>query len=255
MTRAMRTLIADDETPARERLRAMLAQESDIEVVAEAKNGSATLEAVAEFRPDLLFLDIRMPGCRGLEILRALPAELVSCTIFTTTYDAYAVEAFSVRVLDYLLKPFTAERLRDAVDRARAQLKRGTPKMSENRTEQSKDLRADRGRLERILVKLNERYLVVRTDEVEWLEAAANYVVLHTRGGNQVVRKALSALEDELPARQFFRVSRSAIVNLNQVTEIQFVAPGEHCVILRNGARVPLTRGLRELQDALQTPF
>jgi two-component system LytT family response regulator len=198
-----------------------------------------------------LFLDIRMPGESGFQVLRAVPQEIMPRTIFTTAYDEFAVDAFAVRALDYLLKPFTAERLHEALSRA---LEEVMPKMEEEAAvaDLLKTAPVARGNLERILVKVNERYIVVRSEEIDWIEAAANYVVLHTKGGNHVLRKALSSLDEELPQQKFFRASRSAIVNLNQIVEIQAVSAGEHVILLRTGAKVPLTRGLRELQEKLQ---
>lgn len=248
----MKTLIVDDEKPARDRLRMMLGKEPDIEIVGEATNGNDAIAATGELRPDLLFLDVQMPGRTGIEVLRALSPEAVPITVFTTAYDTYAVDAFSVRALDYLLKPFTPDRLHEAIERAREVLRQRDPAGGDPRIADLLKSFPPRGGLERILVKLNERYVVVRTEEIEWVEAAANYVVLHTRAGNHVLRKALSTLETELSNQQFFRVSRSAIVNLAFVSEIQFVSSGEHVVVLRTGARVSLTRSLRELQERLQ---
>lgn len=248
----MKALIVDDEKPARDRLRMLLGKEPDMEILGEASNGNEAITAIGELHPELLFLDVQMPGRTGIEVLRALSPELVPITIFTTAYDTYAVEAFSVRALDYLLKPFTPERLHDAVGRAREALRQRDP-AGDPRIADLLKATPVRAGLERILVKLNERYVVVRTEEIEWVEAAANYVVLHTRAGNHVLRKALSTLETELAGQPFFRVSRSAMINLSLVSEIQFVSSGEHVVVLRTGARVSLTRSLRELQDRLQS--
>lgn len=248
----IRILIVDDEKPARERLRTLLASIEDVEIVAEAANANDAIEAIGQYQPDLLFLDIQMPGRTGFDVLRAISPEILPCTIFTTAYDAYAVEAFNVRALDYLLKPFTADRLNQAVTRARESLAQPRAEADPRVEDLLKTAPAPRQCLERILVKLNDRYLVVRRNEMEWVEAAANYVVLHTSSGNHVLRKALSALEAELPPQEFFRASRSAIINLAHVTEIQLTPAGEHTIVLRSGTKVPLTRGLRELQERLQ---
>lgn len=250
---ALKTLIVDDEKPARDRLKALLAKEPGVDLIGEAKNAREALEMIGEHRPQLLFLDIRMPGENGFQVLRAVPSEIMPRTIFTTAYDEFAVDAFAVRALDYLLKPFTAERLHEALSRA---IEAVTPKMDEEAAvaDLLKTAPVARGHLERILVKINERYIVVRSEEIDWVEAAANYVVLHTKAGNHVLRKALSSLDEELPQQLFFRASRSAIVNLNQIVEIQSVSAGEHVILLRTGAKVPLTRGLRELQERLQAP-
>lgn len=248
----IRALIVDDEKPARERLRTLLGNIPEVEIAGEASNADDAIEAIGSLQPDLLFLDIQMPGRTGFDVLRAISSEILPCTVFTTAYDAYAVEAFSVRALDYLLKPFTAERLTDAVNRVRQHLGRPDVGREERVADLLKAAPSPRVALERLLVKMNERYIVVRAEDIEWVEAAANYVVLHSKSGNHVLRKALSSLEEELPEKQFFRVSRSAVVNLTQVVEIQFVSAGEHVILLRSGTKVALTRGLRELQERLQ---
>lgn len=249
---SLRCVIVEDEKPAREKLCLLLGEHPDVDIAAQAGTVADAVDAVALHRPNLLFLDVQIPGGTGFDVLRSLPPELVPFTIFTTAFDQYAVQAFSVRALDYLLKPFGKERLVEALDRARAEVGRRADPSQPGLQELLSAVPPPPKGLERLLVKLNERYVVVRTEEIEWIEAAANYVVLHTRSGNHVLRKALTALDAELPQHLFFRASRSATINLSMVSEIEYVAAGEHTVVLRSGARVPLTRGMRELQEKLQ---
>jgi two-component system, LytTR family, response regulator len=250
----LRTLIVDDEAPARNRVRRLLAAEPDVEIAGEAADGDAAIRAIVELRPALLFLDVQMPAPNGLEVLRAVRDEWLPCTIFTTAHAEHAVAAFELHALDYLLKPYPPERFRAALDRARAQIARPAPAGGDARVARLvDDTRAAAGPVERFLVKDHDRYVVVRAADIEWVEAAANYVILHTAEGNHILRRSLAAIEAELDPRRFFRLGRSAIASLTAVREVATVAAGDYVVTLRSGARLPLTRGLRELQERLQS--
>lgn len=226
-----------------------------MEIVGEAANGEDAIRAIGELRPQLLFLDVQMPAPDGIGVLRAVRGEWLPCTIFTTAFAEHAVTAFELHALDYLLKPYSRERFAAALARAREQLKTapddstGDPRVAA--------LIDDKGvaaqPVERFLVRNNERYVVVRAADIESAEAAGNYVVLHTREGNQVLRSTLTTLEAELDADQFFRVNRSCIVRLGAIRELQTLGAGEFVVFLHSGAKYPLTRGLRELQEKLST--
>lgn len=247
----IRTLIVDDEPLARAKLKRLLEEAADIEILGEAANGDEAMRLIVELRPDLLFLDIQMPPPDGLAVLRAVRSEwLPKCTVFATAHAEHAVAAFELEALDYLLKPYTKERLNQSLSRARDQLAKEGEGASE-RINRMLDSVPVKNPLDRFLVKNGERYIVVKASELVWVEAASNYVVLHTSSGNHVHRSTLSALESELDSRLFFRTSRSTIVNLEQVKEIRAVAAGEYVILLADGQRVPLTRGLRELQERL----
>lgn len=251
----IRTLIVDDEPPARAKIRNFLGSEPDIEIVGEAGNGDDAIRQIGELRPDLLFLDIQMPATDGVSVLRAVKDEWLPCTIFTTAYAEHAVEAFTLHALDYLLKPYSRERFSDALARARKALAtaseadEGDKRVAAALSEPTLTAKP----IERFLVKTNDRYIVVRAADVSWVEAASNYVVLHSNSGNHVLRKSLATLEVELDPARFYRSSRSAIVNLDFVREVQPMTAGEHVIILRDGTSVPLTRGFREFQDRLQS--
>jgi two-component system LytT family response regulator len=250
----LRVLIVDDEPPARAKLRRWIAAEADLEIVGEAGNGDDAIRLVGEFRPDLLFLDVQMPGTDGLAVLRALRDAWLPCTVFTTAHAEHAVEAFALHALDYLLKPFSHERFLVALGRARERIAQTAGRGDERVAALLRSPALPSGPVERFLVKTGERYIVVRAADILWVEAAANYVVLHAAGGNHVLRRTLAALETELDPRRFFRVSRSAIVHLDQVREVLVAGGGDHILLLQGGPRVPLTRGLRELQDRLGIP-
>ncbi len=249
----IRTLIVDDEPLGRERIRSLLAHEADVEIVGESEDGESALEAIQRLHPDLVFLDIQMPGLDGFGVLRGLtpPIPLV---IFVTAYDQHAIKAFEAHALDYLLKPAKPARLKDAVQRARSQLQlTRTPATELPR--QLLDLLAsrdpERPTLSRLPVRTNDRTTFVRVGSVDWIEAAGNYVILHVGKENHILRDSLAALEDQLP-RNFLRISRSTIVNLDRVRELQSMAAGEHIVILLDGRQLPMTRGVREVEDRLR---
>jgi two-component system LytT family response regulator len=247
------TLIVDDEAPARDRIRRLLAGEPEIEIAGEAANGDDAIRLIVELRPALLFLDVQMPAPDGLAVLRAVRDEWLPCTIFTTAHAEHAVAAFELHALDYLLKPYSRKRFADALARARRELQAALPAGGDARVAALvADPKLPAAPVERFLVKNQARYVVVRAADIEWVEAAANYTVLHTAAGNQILRRALGALEAELDPRRFFRLSRSAIVNLAAIREVQTMSAGEHVVILQGGTRLTLTRGLRELQEQLR---
>jgi len=243
----LRVLIVDDEPLGRDRLRDLLSAEPDIEVAGECGDGPAAVAAVRKLKPDVLFLDIQMPGMNGFDVLHALGTKKMPAVIFVTAYDEHALQAFDARALDYLLKPASRARLRQALERVRAQI--ASPRGGESETA-LRDFLATRPR--RIAVRTGERILYVSVEEIDWVEAAGNYVVLHTGSQNHIIRETLGALEDELPPESFLRLSRSSIVNLRRVREIQTVAPGEHVAILQTGQRLTITRSLREVEERIR---
>jgi two-component system LytT family response regulator len=248
----LKAIIVDDEPLARERVRTLLATEADIQVVDECANGPEAVAAVKRHSPDLLFLDIQMPEMDGFGVLRALTAPL-PLVIFVTAFDEHAVRAFEAQALDYLLKPFKPARFRAAIARAREQLAKREPDEVNRKLLALLESRpAEPQYLARIAVRDRERVRFVKTADVDWFEASGNYVILHVGRENHVVRETLSALEAQLSPRQFLRLSRSAIVNLDRVQQVEPAFNDEHVVILNNGAKLPMTRGVRELQERLK---
>ncbi len=248
------TIIVDDEPLARERVRTLLEAEGDIEILAECGSGPEALEAMADRRPDLLFLDVQMPEMDGFQVLRELAPPL-PVVIFVTAFDEHAVKAFEAQALDYVLKPFKVTRFKSAVARAREQIGRQQP---EDATRRLLDLLAQQKQqakpeyLSRVVVRDRNKVRFVKTAEIDWIEASGNYVVLHAGKENHVVRETLAAFEAQLSPREFVRVSRSAIVNLDRVEHFEPTFNNEHVIVLSNGARLPMTRGLRVLQDKLK---
>lgn len=254
----IRAIIADDEPLARSRLRSLLAREPDGELVAECADGDAAVAAVRQHRPDVLFLDVQMPGRDGFGVLEALAGEPLPQVVFVTAYDQHALRAFEARALDYLLKPFKQSRFEETVRRVRERLAARPgpspgpdPDLSRQLRELLAESRPAAPTLSRLAVKTNERITFVRVPDLDYLESAGNYVVLHCGKENHVIRETLSTLETQLPAG-FLRISRSVIVNLDRVKELQAMAAGEHVVILRDGRQLAMTRGLREVEEKLR---
>jgi two-component system LytT family response regulator len=252
-----RVLIADDEPLARERLRMLLASEEWVQIVAECQDGRETVGAIQKLQPDLVFLDVQMPGASGFDVIEGVGAARMPPVIFVTAYDRYALRAFDVHALDYLLKPFDRERFQQALGRARQQLERSSNGELERRLlELVQDLRPVAQPLERFVIKSGGRVFFVRADEIDWIEAAGNYVKLHVGVDSHLFRETMNALEARLDPDVFFRIHRSHIVNIERVKELQPWFNGEYVVFLRSGAKLTLSRGYREkLQDKIGRPL
>jgi two-component system LytT family response regulator len=242
-----RVLVADDEPLARDRLRMLLAEESSVEIIAECQDGTEAIAAIKDLRPDLVFLDVQMPGATGFEVIEAVGPARMPAVVFVTAYDRYALRAFDVRALDYLLKPFDRERFQQALARARQQLQQNTHGELERRLlALVNDLREPQQRADRFVIKSGGRVYFVRTDEIDWIEAAGNYVKLHVGGEAHLLRETMTAIEAQLDPDVFFRIHRCHIVNIERVRELQPWFNGEYVVCLKSGARLTLSRGYRE---------
>ncbi len=249
----IRTLIIDDEPLARTRIRSLLATESDVTVLAECANGSEAIEAVETHSPDLLFLDIQMPEVNGFDVLQAVGPERIPAVIFVTAYDQHALQAFEVHALDYLLKPFKQSRFKSALQRARYQLANRTADQETRLTSLLEQLRPASGQLTRFVIKTASRMILLKARDVDWIESAANYALLHVGSETHLLRETMRSLEDRLSPDQFQRISRSAIVNLDRIKEFQPMTKGEYVITLTNGKQLPMTRGIRELQQAIES--
>jgi two-component system, LytTR family, response regulator len=248
----LQAVIVDDESPARRRVRDLLAEEPDIAIAAECASGREGIAAVITHQPDLLFLDIQMPEVNGFDVLRALPARNLPAVIFTTAYDQHALEAFEVHALDYLLKPFKAARFKAAIQRAREHVrKRHAGETDVRIVALLERFQNTRAYTTRFVIKAASRVVIVKADEIDWIESASNYALLHVGDKTHVLRETMRSLEEQLSPEQFVRVSRSAIVNIERIKELQPMAKGEYVVILHDGKRLTMTRGIRDLQQAL----
>jgi two-component system LytT family response regulator len=234
----LRVLIADDEPLARQRLADMLSRETGVEIVAECTNGTEAEVAIRSLTPDVALLDVQMPGLDGLAVARTLtPGALRPVVIFVTAHEEHALRAFDLQAADYLLKPCPPARLHQALNRARALLATEPTNIGPS--------------LQRLIVRTGERMIVVSASDIDWIESANNYVVLHVGRETHVLRETLTDLEIRLPKGQFLRISRTAITNLNRVREIRQDGGG-HVMVLSGGDKLPITRGIREIQARLE---
>ncbi|HEX9892902.1 MAG TPA: LytTR family transcriptional regulator DNA-binding domain-containing protein [Gemmatimonadales bacterium] len=237
-------LIVDDEPLARAGLRDFLADQRDVEVVGECQDGPEALEAIQRLHPDVVLLDVQMPGLGGFDVLAALEGEL-PLVIFVTAWDNYALQAFEVHAVDYLLKPVERARFHQALDQARRQLHRRETTDAGTRIAALLDALERSGSRRRFLVKSAGRIRLIRADQVRWIEAAGNYARLHTQDGRHSVRQTMQELEAQLDPSQFLRIHRSYFVNLDAVSEIQHWVKGDLVVLLKGGGSLPLSRAYR----------
>ena len=258
----IRALIVDDEPLARQRVRLLLAEEPDVEVIAESVDGFEALDQIQATRPDLVFLDVQMPDMDGFEVLRRVPQASLPVVIFTTAYDQHALRAFEVNALDYLLKPFKPARFKEAVQRARDLIANKQAGVAVLHVRGLLALLGQTpspaGQLTRLAVKTPGKVTFVELDQIQAIEAAGKYAVAHVgcspRGPqeNHVLRETMSSLESHLPPQRFLRISRSVIVNVDQIQELQPTFKGENLVVLKNGKSYPTTRPIREIQQKLE---
>lgn len=256
MSEQIRVLVVDDEPLARAGVCELLARDPDLDIVGEAANGEEAVTAIAELQPDLVMLDVQMPGMTGFEVLRAVGPERMPAVVFITAYDQFAVRAFEVNAVDYLLKPFDDERFALTLTRAKkavrqshaGQLSRRLAELLQNAgpAVPAPAPKPAPAYTDRLVVKSGGRVFFLRSDEVDWVEAADYYVRLHAGGKTHLLRETMNALEGRLDPRKFFRVHRSAIVNLDRIREMQPYFRGEHVLILQDGTKLKLSRSRRE---------
>ena len=253
----IRTVIVDDEPLARRGIRAYLKDERDVEIIAECSNGREAVSVIEEQAPDLVFLDIQMPELDGFGVLEAINVEPLPSIIFVTAYDKYALRAFEVHALDYLLKPFDSERFTRALERARGQIeRRSISDLSHRLQSLIDDLKANQKYAERLVIKSAGRIFFLGVEEIDWIEAADNYVRLHAGHNTHLLRETMNKLESRLDPHQFLRVQRSAIINVRRIKELHTMFRGEYEIVLRDGTRLTSGRGYRDrLQELFGNSF
>lgn len=234
----IRALVVDDESWARRNLTVLLRRDPDIETVVECASGLEAIEVIRKSKPDLVYLDVQMPGCGGFDVLEMLGSDLPSTIIFVTAYDEYALRAFEAGALDYLLKPFDDARFQRALDRAKDKLAHYTPRQTQ--------------RVERLVVKSRGEVLFLKVADIDWIEAAGCYACLHVSGDTHVMRRTLLELEQELGMDKFIRIHRSIIVNLDRIRGLELQNGGDYEVVLESKDRLRLSRRFRkQVQDRL----
>ncbi len=240
----LRVAIVDDEPVARRRIRRLLRPERGVTIVAECGDGAAAVKAIRTLAPDVIFLDVQMPELDGFGVLRALGSGPLPAVIFVTAFDRYAIDAFEVHALDYLLKPVSADRCARALARARAAIAErraaADPRLLTMLSESSR-----RRTLTRLPVRTSGRVVIVELADVDWIQAADNYVTLHAGGQEHLLRETLGRLERELDPDRFVRIHRSAVVQVDRIRELLPAFHGDFIVVLRDGTRLTLSRGYR----------
>ena len=242
----IRVLVVDDEPLAREMIREMLQDDSDVEIVAECANGREAVEAIKSFKPDLVFLDIQMPELGGFEVLESLDPQATPYVIFVTAYDQYAVRAFEVHAFDYLLKPFDHERFDAAWERVTEQIKVDQNSERDRHILQLlEELKTGPRHLERLVIKNGGRVFFLNVQDVYCIESEGNYVRVYDNQKGYLLRETISSLEEQLDPKQFRRIHRSAIVKIDRIKEMQPWFHGEYRVIMENGKQLTLSRNYR----------
>lgn len=251
----IRVLVVDDEPLAREGIRLHLADAPDMEVVGECGDGLAAVAAIEELRPELVFLDVQMPGLDGFAVLQALEGEQLPEVIFVTAYDAFALRAFDAQALDYLMKPIDPERFARSLDRARTRVRRRREGDVDRRLRALLDqLGSAPSHLDRIVVRTGARIVILRVEDVDYIESAANYVRIHAGGKEYLLRETMQALEAKLDPRRFARIHRSTIVRLDAIRALEPLFQGDYVLILENGTRLTSSRTYRDrLKDFLDS--
>jgi two-component system LytT family response regulator len=243
---SIRTIVAEDEPLARHKLITLLSEEQDLEVVAQCGNATQTIHEVLQLKPDLLMLDIEMPGGNGFDVLEAIQGAASPAVIFTTAFDHYAVKAFEAQALDYLLKPFDKERLQKALARARMTIKNGrAPEQAGRITQLLKDPRVNPASSERFIIKSGGRVLFLNVNEIDWIEAAANYVKIHAGKDVHLLRETMNKVETRLDPAKFLRIHRSIIANLEKIRELRTCNSGEFIVTMKDGKELSGSRSYR----------
>lgn len=243
----IRTLIVDDMLLARKRVRRYLSADTELEIVGECADGHAAVAAIESLSPDLLFLDVQMPELDGFGVLEAIGARHMPAVIFVTAYDQFALRAFEVHALDYLLKPFDRERVRKALERAKAQLRqRDSNDLDERLQALLKDLKTESRYLKRLAVKTAGRTVFLLAKEIDWIESAGNYLKLHAGRESHLLRERMSQLETRLDPAKFVRIHRSTLVNIDRIREMQPLFNGDQLITLRDGKQLTMSRTYRD---------
>ena len=243
MNQKIRALIVDDELLARQALRVMLSDDPETEIIAECGSGREAVSIIREQSPDIVFIDIQMPEMDGLSVIKNQADKLLPLVIFVTAYDNYGLAAFDSHAVDYLLKPFDQRRFEKAFEKAKARLSLDTkPNLPIDLTEAINQISSQVNYSKHFAIRQDKRVFLIKTEEIEWIEAERNYVRLYAGGESYLMREAIGIIEGQLDPNEFRRVHRSAIVNMNFIRELQSTSGGDYQIVLRNGKELILSR-------------
>ncbi len=270
MNRKIRAIIVDDEQLAREALRVMLSGDPETEVIAECRNGREAVQSIRKQSPDIVFIDIQMPGMDGFQVIEEIGVGQMPVTVFVTAYDNYALRAFEAHALDFLLKPFDYDRFDTALQRAKTRIREQEfGALNENLFALLKDMKALTGTaslkanntkpndagykepIERVAVKSSGRIYFLKTEEIDWVEGAGDYLSLHAGGKSHLIRETMGDFHAKLDSKKFLRIHRSTIVNIERVKDIQPLFKSEYVITLTSGKRLKSSRGYRHELQAL----
>lgn len=245
----MRVLVVDDEAPARRKLTRLLGDAADVSVIGEAETGAGAVDAIRALQPDVVFLDIQMPEGDGFDVVSGIGPEAMPITVFVTAFDEHAVRAFEVEALDYILKPFTAERLAATLARLRARLAMPRADEAAAMTRAVEALVPPQSPLRHVLVEQGNRSVFLPAERIDWLEADRNYVLVHAAGHTFTLRGTLNAFEARLDASRFLRINRSQLVRIEAVREVHDWSHGDRHLVMQDGSRLVWSRRFRARDD------
>lgn len=244
MSKKIQAVIVDDEPLALKRISELLKKDQEIEIVAKCKNGKEAIKEINAKRPQLVFLDIQMPEIVGFEVLKNLDADLHISVIFVTAYDEFALKAFEVNAVDYLLKPFKNERFYESIERAKQDIRLNRKTDFEALLE---TVETKKTTISRLMVKSSGRYLFLKTEEIDWIESAGNYVRIHFGKDNYLTRETMINMEKKLDPNIFFRIHRSLIINVDKIKEIEQWFHGDYQITMYNGKKLTMSRNYKEI--------
>lgn len=240
-------LIVDDESHARERLKKYLKDDSELDIIGESSNGTEAVNFIKNHPTDLVFLDVQMPEMDGFGVIESIGIDNIPLIIFVTAYDHFAVNAFKVNALDYVLKPVSQKRLNESLERAKKLLhNKNAGDINQKLMKLLESLKPEKQYLERIVIKTNDRMYMVKTTDIDWIEADDNYVRIHTGDKSHLLRQTMKNMEDTLDPNLFLRIHRSVIVNMDRIKEIQQWFNNEYSVLLKDGTELTMSRGYRD---------
>jgi len=238
--KTIKTIIADNEPLALEQLEKYLRESNGIEILASCKNGKEALEAIEKFKPDLVFLDIEMPELSGIEIMETLENDSMPFVVFVTAFDEYAIQAFEIDALDYLLKPYNEKRFNETLKRARKYIEQFV---------NEKEIEGDNKYLTRLLIKTSKKMFFIDVENIIYIEASGNYAKIITPESTHLIRSTLKYLDEKLNPQNFARVHKSTIVNLNKIKELEQWFTGDYEILLKNGKKIKMSRNYRDVLE------